>query len=316
MINIIPISEAVAKNKEYLDKRRAGEIMSLLTPWRSFNEETGGLEINTVTLFASPSGGGKTSVMVQLEEELPKLNTTLPVEALCFSLEMMSRNIITRKLSKSMNVSTRYINQAYNEKPMTDEHYAAIQKRYSYYKNHNVSYVEEMLTAAQMEEVIIRHRTALIRKYSTVDKFIFYVAIDHSVLILKAAGQDERNMLVDVGQMLVRQKKIGNSLFLILSQTNDGLDDRERLLNKWLQAPVKSDIFGGRALYHASDYVIVSVNPAQMRIPHWECYAEGETTHGKLYWHILKQREGAEVILRMKNELHVSKISDYIERTA
>ena len=311
MVKIITIEEAVNQHKEYLHAKLRGDIKSIITPWQTFNEETGGIEPGTVVVLASKSGGGKTAAAIQLEESLPKLNKTLPVETLFFSFEMVTRNIISRKIAKNLNVNTRYINQTYGQPSLTETHLQRIDKAYSYYKDQKVVYVEDLVSIPEMDKIISDYRKKLIAKYGGVDKFILYVAIDHSVLILKLPGQEERMMLTDLYLMLMKQKKIGYSIFLILSQANRQLDDKERLLDRRRQMPNKGDTFGGDALFQAADYFIFIMNPYKDGVPTWDCYSDGELTEGKLFFHILKQREGGECILRMKNELEFARIVDY-----
>ena len=304
-------ADIIAEHKKYLDGKRDGTIIDLLTPWNSLNEELGGLEEGSVTLLCSPPGTGKTSIMIQMEEALPKINRGMPVEALIFSLEMLGRNIVSRKISKSLKMSTKYINQRYGEDRMSDKDYEAVQRKYAYYRNHNVVYVEDRITVAIFESIINRHRATLDKKHGK-DNYILYVAADHTMLLAKEKGQNRLEMLEDLSGAVIGQKKKGRTILLILNQTNRNFDDRERLQNKKLQAPNKSDVFGGDAIVQASDVIIVIVNPYHMGLSHWECYGDGETSEGKIFWHIIKQREGDPlVILRMRNNLQVGEIADW-----
>jgi replicative DNA helicase len=305
---MIHIREAVAQHKKYLDDKLAGRIIDLKTPWEKFNKHTGGFEIGTVMLYASPSGGGKTTFMIQLERNLGRLNPEFPVEVLCFSFEMLGRNIIARRISQDMKLQTRYINQNLTQGAMHSDHYRKIQEKYQDYAKDNVHYVENSMSVDRMSDIIQEHREDLDKKYQGSHNYILYIAIDHSVLILDRKGDNERLTLKRLGALCIDEKKIGNTIIVILSQTNGSLTNIDRLQNPQLQTPTQDDIFGGRALYFACDYVLISVNPEMWGLSKWTKH--NLDTKDRLFWHIIKQREGKPITLVMKNTLMYSSIEE------
>ena len=107
ILNSITIEEAAKRSIEYIHKRKTGAIKSLLTPWRKFNYVgLGGLEWQTIVTIAGMSGSGKTAILNELETALCELNPDEEFEVLSFNFEMLARNLVSRKLSKALTVST------------------------------------------------------------------------------------------------------------------------------------------------------------------------------------------------------------------
>ena len=92
----------------------------------------------------------------------------------------------------------------------------------------------------------------------------------------------------------------------MLSQLNRNIESSDRINNHNMNYPMRSDLFGADAIFQASDYVIVAHNPEKLGISKYG--PDLVDCAGKLYFHILKNREGDELIIQFANNLKHNKI--------
>ena len=112
------------------------------------------------------------------------------------------------------------------------------------------------------------------------------------------------------------KKKI-KCIFIALSQLNREIEKSERLANPMQQYPMKKDIFGSDAVFHGSDYVMVSHKPFML---HLQTYGPKnlpilnpqDGTQAMIYWHIIKNRDGESgLVLSMLDNLKHNRIEEY-----
>lgn len=305
------INEVINEQLEYVDKRRKGLIKPLYVRSEKFNKFTGGLEWNNIITISAQSGGGKTAIMTQWESEIPYLNKDMPIEVLTFSSEMLPRNIIARKQATMMKMTTKSI-YSKDGTMMNDETYTLLQEKTNLLRGLDITYVSTMGEIKDIRDTIRYKRKKWVEKYGGLDKFGMLVFYDHTLLVKKAGiyVNDERLSIVDLLTMFNEEKKVGNTTIFPLSQTNRTLDDKERLNDPVRQYPEKRDIFGSDAAYQFSDIVFVMMNPYRNHIEQW---GNDTNVKGKIYFHILKNREGSSGILVMKDLLKFNKITDWKE---
>jgi hypothetical protein len=309
-LSSISIEQAAKQAADYIAKRRSGEIKSLKTPWKKFNSVgLGGLEWQTITTVAGMSGGGKTTILNELETSLIELNPEEEFEILSFNFEMLARNLISRKISKKLNLSTKQLHSGEEGFKLDEKTYRdAIDecKRLSKYKIH---YVDIPGDVNQIKHTIMS-------KYAEINKDILddskkkglVVMLDHSLLV-KKGDATERALLMDIMETFNGLKKVIKSLYIIASQMNRQIEDVERLQNNRMHYPRKADIFGGDGLYMYSDIVMVTMNPEYMGL---DTYGPNDwPVAGRLYWHFIKTRESEPVIAAMKNLLKYNKVEDF-----
>ena len=135
------------------------------------------------------------------------------------------------------------------------------------------------------------------------------VLLDHTLLIKGRQGEQEREKISALEAMLIYKKKQHtNSLYVQLSQLNRGIEYEDRILNPERHYPKRGDIFGSDAVYQASDYVMISHRPELLLIKGYG--ASNLPTKDRVYWHVLKARDGEPVILSMLNKLAHNKIGE------
>ena len=142
----------------------------------------------------------------------------------------------------------------------------------------------------------------------TLDKGLL-VTLDHSILVKKTPEQDQLSTLYELAAMFNEMKKKIKSSYVIVSQLNRGIENVDRIQNKNLHYPQKSDVFGADALYQYSDVFMITHRPEMLNL---RAYGpEDLPVQGVIYWHYLKMRDGEPFVAKMKNLLHVNRVVDY-----
>ena len=96
---------------------------------------------------------------------------------------------------------------------------------------------------------------------------------------------------------------------VIVSQLNRGIENVDRIQNKNLHYPQKSDVFGADALYQYSDIFLVTHRPEMLNL---RAYGPSDLeVKDVVYWHFLKLREGEPFIAKMRNNLKYNQILDF-----
>jgi hypothetical protein len=134
------------------------------------------------------------------------------------------------------------------------------------------------------------------------------VMLDHTLLVKKAGGLQDRDLLYDLMAMFNGLKKIIKISFVLISQMNRNIEVSERIQNPDLHYPKKQDLFGADACYMYSDLVIVTHRPEMLGI---RAYGPRRwPTENAIFWHYLKVREGEPCIALMQNDLAHNQILD------
>lgn len=107
---------------EAIERRaESGEAGAVVTPWRRLNQILGHLAFGEIVLVVGPTGGGKTSFMMQL---LADVVFRQRKNVGCVSLEMQASELFDRLLSLRTGIPFFAI-RSYNRR-MTDNHYKTI----------------------------------------------------------------------------------------------------------------------------------------------------------------------------------------------
>jgi replicative DNA helicase len=292
---------------KYIDDRRKLRSVSLKTRWGKLNNTcNGGIEPNIIMSIGAISGAGKSAFAGQLETDLVELNNKEDLVILSFNFEMIGSKVIGRKLSNKLNkpVQDLYSGKIIDDKVITldDSDYEQVIIESSKIKNYPIYYVDHSGTVDQINETINTFREEISK-----DKFLV-IMIDHTLLVNGKAGESEREIISSLQKMFMRQKKIGKTSIIQLTQLNREIENSDRLSNPNLHFPTRKDIFASDSVYHASDYVIILHRPELLQLKtygpqHWD-------TNGVIYCHILKNRDGESKILQFKNELQFGRIID------
>ena len=79
------------------------------------------------------------------------------------------------------------------------------------------------------------------------------VTLDHTLLVRGTRGEDERITLANLQRMFIEAKKWGRITIIQLSQMNRNIESVDRIANKSMHYPMRTDVFGGESLMQASD---------------------------------------------------------------
>lgn len=279
------ISQIAEETALYIDRRRQGEERSLKTRWAKFNEATmNGIEPNCLLTIAGRSGSGKSSVANMIEQDIIELNKDENVVILSFSLEMVGRNQIARKLSSKLNVSTKTLYST--DGSMNDSLWHGVLKFTKEFKTLPISYVEDQCTIDDIWDISREFQD------NNQDKWVVII-VDHALLV--EGKNDERINIANLQKKLIALKKYGKTSIIQLSQLNRNIEEPQRVTTPALQYPNKADISGSDSIYHASDYVMIIHRPEMMNISVYG--VKGLKTENMVFLHILKNREGESKIL-------------------
>lgn len=305
----ITIKEAARQELRYIRGRMNGEIRSLQTPWKKFNQASmNGIEWGSIITIAGMSGSGKTAILNELETGLFTLNPTENFAVLSFNFEMVARRLVGRKISKNLAMTVKQMYSADLENRsanMTQRQYEQAVKYAEQIVDAPVYYVDMPGTVEEIANTV--EYFGVIHPETKGKKIL--VSLDHSILVRKNPGADQLATLYDLAGTFNGLKKKIDSSYLILSQLNRGIETVDRLQNKNLHYPQKSDVFGADALYQYSDVFMITHRPEMLNL---RTYGPDDLdVRGIIYWHYLKTRDGDPFIAKMRNLLHINRVTDF-----
>jgi len=307
----ITIEEAARQELRYIKGRMDGNIKSLKTPWRKFNEASmNGVEWGSIVTIAGMSGSGKTAVLNEMETGLFEMNPHEKFAVLSFNFEMIARRLVGRKISKNLNMSVKQMYNADLAEPTKNLTKAQYNKAIDYafsIKDNPVWYVDIPGTVQEIKNTIEYFAMGM---EENLDRGIL-VTLDHSVLVKKMGEQKTLEVLYELSAMFNEMKKKIKSSYVIVSQLNRGIENTERIQNKNLHYPQKSDVFGADALYQYSDVFMVTHRPEMLNIPENGYGPEDWAVKDIIYWHYLKTRDGDPMVAKMRNLLKYNRVIDY-----
>jgi len=307
-LKFISIEEAARQELRYIRGRMSGNIKSLLTPWNKFNiASMNGIEWGSIITVAGMSGSGKTAILNELETGLFEMNPNEKFAVLSFNFEMAARRLIGRKISKAMNRTVKQMYNADLEQPsrnFTIHNYNQAVEFLQTIKNVPVSYVDIPGTVREIVNTV--EHFAMIEE--NLERGIL-VTLDHSILVKKFGEQSTLQVLYELAAAFNELKKKIKASFIIVSQLNRGIENVERIQNKNLHFPMKSDVFGADALYQYSDVFMITHRPDMLKLQQYG--PEDWDVDGLIYWHYLKVRDGDPLVAKMKNLLKYNQVLDF-----
>jgi replicative DNA helicase len=305
----ITLEEAARQELRYIKGRMEGNIKSLLTPWKKFNiASMNGIEWGSIITIAGMSGSGKTAILNELETGLFERNPDEDFAVLSFNFEMAARRLVGRKISKAMNFTVKQMYNADLEQPhrnFTADNYNQAVEYLKSIKDVPVYYVDIPGTVQEIVNTIEHFAMGIPEnQYKGI-----LVTLDHSILVKKFGEQTTLQILYELAAAFNELKKKIKASFIIVSQLNRGIENVERIQNKNLHFPMKSDVFGADALYQYSDVFMITHRPDILKL---QTYGpEDWDVKDLIYWHYLKVRDGDPLVAKMKNLLKYNQVIDF-----
>ena len=309
VLPFIPIKDAARQELRYIKGRLDGHIKSLKTPWSSFNKAgMDGVEWGSIITVAGMSGSGKTAILNELETGLFQMNPNEKFAVLSFNFEMIARRLVGRKISKGLSKTVKQLYSAdliQKEKNITEDEYSKAVNFTKDIVDAPVWYVDIPGTVQEIKNTIEYFAMQI---PENLDRGIL-VTLDHSILVKKLGEQNQLETLYELAAMFNEMKKKIKSSYVIVSQLNRNIENVERIQNKNLHYPQKSDVFGADALYQYSDVFMITHRPEMLNI---RTYGPVDLpVEGLIYWHYIKTRDGDPFISKMRNLLHVNQVKDF-----
>lgn len=307
------LKDGYVQSLVYMEGRKNGEITSIKTPWKKFNDATtDGLEWNSITVIAGRPGSGKTAIKDQIIRELPKLNPSLEYRVLEFQLEMVARTSAIREYTSVLGKSYKYLCSADGKLTDTD-----LEICYEYAKlkvKQPIDVIDNPLTVLEFKEQIQEY----MRVHSTKDeegnvKYVnTIVTLDHSILLKKSSYEkDKMDTLYNLGETLTELKKLYPIAFIILSQLSRAVENPERNEDgKYGNFILDSDVFGADALLQHCDTLIGINRPALRKIKYYGPDRYIIQDDNVLVLHFLKCRNGDTRMSFFKAEFSKMSISE------
>ena len=298
------VKNLVNKEVRALHKYQKGEIKPVRTNRPHLDDTLTGLLPGDIVILAGASGAGKTFELQTIRENVMDLDINpfgMDYVFLDYSFEMKLFNLVLRGLNKHIDKSKKDILLT----EFTDEE-AALAKRYIDTLRDDRYFIDETpcspeVFAKQTREFLTEHA----------DKERVFVAIDHMALF-KNSTDGKKGAIDAAGEIINELKReFDNVIFLLLSQLNRGILGRIKD-NDINAAPNRSDLYQSDTMFHLGDYVIVVQNPHRLGItqylkvnPNQYGYLNEHMTEpkgasrkvsfhtlGKIFYHVLKVREG------------------------
>lgn len=317
------ISFGAKKARDYIDKRRSGEERSLKTSFERLNSTLlNGIDWYRIMTIAGLSGSGKSTILENLKRDFIDLNKDESFDILSFEFEMRIEDQIARNLSSKMGKSVKDLYSVHN--PVSDSEMFKIDELLSGYLSSPVFYVDRVGSVDEVFETI----GEFVKKRNDNSRGLI-VTIDHVLLTKGKTGQGEKERIDDLMHRLVALKQYFSSIglkciFITLSQLNRDIETGDRVLNRALHYPTKNDIFAASSVYYCSDYVIITHKPAGINGikehygPGEDGFPKGLPVHcptdddkAMIYWHVIKERFGQQVILPMVEDFASSRVNEY-----
>lgn len=309
VLPFIPIKDAARQELRYIKGRLDGHIKSLKTPWSSFNKAgMDGVEWGSIITVAGMSGSGKTAILNELETGLFQLNPNEKFAVLSFNFEMVARRLVGRKISKGLSKTVKQLYSAdllQKERNISHDEYSKAVEFTKEIVDAPVWYVDIPGTVQEIKNTIEYFAMQI---PENLDRGIL-VTLDHSILVKKLGEQNQLETLYELAAMFNEMKKKIKSSYVIVSQLNRNIENVERIQNKNLHYPQKSDVFGADALYQYSDVFMITHRPEMLNI---RTYGQLDLpVEGLIYWHYIKTRDGDPFVGKMRNLLHINQVRDF-----
>lgn len=304
--------------REAINKIRSestGLQLGLKTSYPSVNIAFGKyIRFGTVTAIAGASGHGKSFFLNQLIKSF----TSNSINGNCaykyiipfHSFEMLPEDDAIRTLSSDIGksyfnlLSSEYnpITKTYNR--ITEEEIAEIENFLfnPAIVDPDLYYFDTPCTVNDIVKNVKLSKEFYQDKYKTLDVPKALIPIDHTLLVEQDASEATIiDTFTALGKASIGLKKQGDAV-IFLGQLNNNIESTERIRNKDMHYPMKSDIYAQAQLFNACDNVLTLHRPELMNIPFYGHYAIPSAN--LVHLQFIKCRFGSVGSIWLKNELY------------
>lgn len=295
----IHISEANKKALKEIEERRKGKSSGLKTRWKRLNKVLGGgIQWEFTYLIAGLSGSGKTSLSNLIETDLFDLNPDEKFKVLNFNFETESYRNVIKKYSADLSLNTNEILSV--EESLSDENFNKLKFSADRLSKYEIYYFDK---SGSIEEIY----NAIISFQNQYPEHRLINILDHTALVDYKNEKDELELLTKLAKMAMVVKKQIGCTNIFLGQLNSNIEQYERISSPASHAPIRSDLFGAKSIFNATDTVIVSHRPEQLNIAK---YLGKYETKDKLFFHVIKNRYGDVGFLKMAVNFSLNSIEE------
>ncbi len=233
------MDEVVASTTSTIESYMDGTVPVLKTRWKRVNDMLlGGLQFGMVYVVAGASGHGKSMFLNNLMRDFtsPVFNSfEKPLKILHFSFEMSAEMELIRRISALSTVGLDKILKA--DSKLTDIEKSMIYDKLSKIKEPDLYFVEKPGTRMEIAKTI----KAFIDNNPNCH---YVICLDHTLLVTPLPGENEIQMLAELGKMCIEIRKRFNAMILLVSQLNDKIEgDKRRDPDiPTLHYPMKTDV--------------------------------------------------------------------------
>jgi len=299
-----------AENKEYVRKRKDGEITSMKTKFTKLDKcLMGGVELNTITCISALSGAGKSTLSKCFRDSFVDLNKDQHFKQYIFNFEMISHQQIARSIVSEAEISIKELYSV--DTPLSEQTYDALDRYYTGLAERDIDFIDVAGSAKMICNSLLYYWKT---ECKAENKTLVY-ELDHVKLVKNRDGQKERDMIEELMVGLVDVKKKiqeagGNSLGIVLSQMNRDIRGVDRVKNAEMHRPDASCLFGASAIEQCCDHILFSHMPAKLGITAYTTdrlpvkYKIDDTEYMLPYFELVKQRSGeSDLTIPMWNKL-------------
>lgn len=269
-------------------------IYNLKTPWSVINDITfGGIQWQTLNVFAGRPGSGKTLIKDQLLRYATEHQPN--VRILEFQLEMSGKQHSLRDLSAFMHRPVKELMSYKTERDtyplITDEEIQRMKNRAEYMSNRPWNYVTNSPTVPEMEHIIREYR-------NTYHNENIIIAVDHGDLISEGNSKSKNEKMYKFCETITAlNMQLPNITFIVLAQMNRSIEEPSRMEPGRIgNYPTANDIFGADAYMQHASLVTCINRPRQSHIaiygPNKFLIPVESNDKAMVAWHIIKNRSG------------------------
>jgi hypothetical protein len=322
---IISVGDVITSTIQFIDDRRKGNIKSLRTSFDKLNKcLLGGVDWWRILTIAGVPGGGKSTILSLIRKDFLELNKDQEFEILSFEFEMRLEDQLSRDISSSLSTDIKTLYSA--EKSLEDDKFNEVKVLLDAKKDLPLFFVDRVGSVREIIQTIMGFANN--RGLKENGKGLV-VTIDHILLTKGKTGEGEKAKIDDLSHSLVELKKYFSSvgikvIFIMLSQLNRDISEKERVSNPKLHYPTMNDLFAASSVYQCSDYVLVTQIPAKISGiglfygPPKEGFPAGlpvfcpkSPNTPMIYWHLIKERFGDQKIIPLIADFKHSKMEEY-----